>query len=237
MLLEFFEVLIRTVVAISLLLVGARFLGKQTLSQMTIFDFIAAITIGSITAGLAYNVTLRPHTIVFSYGLFILIIFTIAVISIKSRRWRKFFAGDATVVIQNGKILEANMRKMRYTLDYLNQQLRIKDVFNIEEVLYAILEINGTLTVLKKPQYRNVTRQDLMISTNPECRLPIELIMDGEIIDKNFKENNLSRSFIDAELHKRGLSIKDVLYAVLLANDNLYIDTYKDFLVSPIDIE
>ena len=60
------------------------------------------------------------------------------------------------------------MNKMRYTLDYLNQQLREKDVFNIEEVLFAIIETNGTLTVLKKPQFRSVNKQDLMIPIIPE---------------------------------------------------------------------
>ncbi|MED3963001.1 DUF421 domain-containing protein [Niallia taxi] len=80
-------------------------------------------------------------------------------------------SGDPTVVIQSGKILEDNMKKMRYTIDYLNQQLREKDVFNIQEVLYALVETKGTLTVLKKPQYRNVTMQDLhlYISSQENC--------------------------------------------------------------------
>ncbi|AMO84936.1 hypothetical protein B857_01285 [Solibacillus isronensis B3W22] len=67
-------------------------------------------------------------------------------------------------------------------IDYLNQQLREKDVFNIEEVLFAIIETNGTLTVLKKPQFRNVNKQDLMIPITPEFNLPIEQIMDGEVM-------------------------------------------------------
>ncbi|MCT8137054.1 DUF421 domain-containing protein [Anaerobacillus sp. CMMVII] len=234
---EYMEVMIRTIVAFSLLLIGARFLGKQTISQMTIFDFIAAITLGAITAALAYNVRLKPHTLVFSYIIFVLVIFMTAFISTKSRKWRKFFAGDPTVVIQNGKILESNMRKMRYTLDYLNQQLREKEVFNIDEVLFAIIETNGTLTVLKKPQYRNVTRQDLMIATNPESRLPIELIMDGEIIEKNLKENKLPQTWLNTELNNRNLHLKEVVYAVLLANGNIYIDTYRDHLLAPIDKE
>ena len=126
---------------------------------------------------------------------------------------------------------------MRYTLDYLNQQLREKDVFHIDEVQFAILETNGTLTVLKKPQYRNVTRQDLMLITTPETRLPIELIMDGEIIIKNLKDNKLTKNWLDIELNRRNLNVKEVFYAVLLANETLYIDTYKDVIFSPVDKE
>lgn len=234
---EHFEVIIRTIVAFSLLLVGACFLGKQTISQMTIFDFIAAITLGAITAAFAYNTTLKPHTLIISFIIFVCVIYLIAVISMKSRKLRKIFAGDPTVVIQNGKILESNMRKMRYTIDYLNQQLREKDVFHIVEVQFAILETNGTLTVLKKPQYRNVTRQDLMLITTPDARLPIELIMDGEIITKNLKENKLTKVWLYTELQTKHLDVKEVFYAVLLANGTLYIDTYKDILFSPIDKE
>ena len=234
---EHIEVIIRTIVAFSLLLIGARFLGKQTISQMTIFDFIAAITLGAITASLAYNTTLKPHTLILSFIIFVFVIFLIAVISTKSQKLRKIFAGNPTVVIQNGKILESNMRKMRYTLDYLNQQLREKDVFHIDEVQFAILETNGTLTVLKKPQYRNITRQDLMLMTTPEARLPIELIMDGEIIIKNLKDNKLTKNWLDTELSKRNLDVKEVFYAVLLANETVYIDTYRDMIFSPVDKE
>ena len=72
---EHIEVIIRTIVSFSLLLIGARFLGKQTISQMTIFDFIAAITLGAITASLAYNTTLKPHTLILSFIIFVLVIF------------------------------------------------------------------------------------------------------------------------------------------------------------------
>lgn len=234
---EHYQIILRTIVAFVLLLIAERFLGKQTISQMTIFDFIATITLGAIAAALAYNTSIEPHHMIISFVMFVLIIFAIALLSTKNRTLRKFFAGDPTIVIENGKILEKNMKKMRYTLDYLNQQLREKDVFNIEEVLFAIIETNGELTVFKKTQFRNVTKQDLSITTNSENRLPIELIMDREIISKNLEENNISQSWLQAELQKRGLSVKEVMYAVLLSNGKIYIDTYKDFILSPTDKE
>lgn len=160
-----------------------------------------------------------------------------ALISLKNSKGRKFLAGDPTIVMQNGKILEGNMNKMRYTLDYLNQQLRERDIFNIEEVLFAIVETNGTLTVLKKPQFRNVTKQDLMIPVMPEQKLPIELIMDGEIIKENLEQNNITFSWLESELIKRNLLKHDVVYAVLAANGNLYVDTFRDYIHSPIDKE
>jgi uncharacterized membrane protein YcaP (DUF421 family) len=234
---EHIEVILRTILAFSMLLVAARFLGKQTVSQMTYFDFIASVTVGAIIANLSFNVSLKVHHLMLSFTGFTLVVFLIAFISLKNRKARKFFAGDPTVVIENGKILEHNMRKMRYTLDYLNQQLREKDVFNVNEVLFAIIEINGTLTVLKKPEFRNVIKQDLNIEVNPERALPIELIMDGQIIHNNLIQNNLKTGWLEVALKKRNLQPNEVVYAVLAANGNIYIDTYKDHIVSPVDKE
>lgn len=234
---ENFEVILRSIASFGLLLIGTRILGKQTISQMTMFDFVASISLGAISANLAFNTSIKVHHIIIALVIYFIIIFTIAVISLKSRKSRKFLAGDPTIVIQNGKILEKNMNKMRYTLDYLNQQLREKDVFNIEEVLFAIVETNGTLMVLKKPQFRNVTRQDLMIPITPEFKLPIELIMDGEVIKENLEQNNLTESWLYSELKKRNLVQHDVLYAVLSGNGNMYVDTYENHIHAPIDKE
>jgi uncharacterized membrane protein YcaP (DUF421 family) len=76
------------------------------------------------------------------------------------------------------------MKKMRYTLDYLNQQLRQKDILSIDEVQYALVENNGLLSVEKKQQHLNVTRKDLKIYKS-EKKLPVELIMDGKILEEN----------------------------------------------------
>lgn len=234
---EHFEIILRSITSFGLLLIGTRILGKQTISQMTIFDFIAAISLGTIAGNLAFNTSVKVSHFIIAFFIYVVIIFTTALISLKSRKGRKFLAGDPTIVIQNGKILEKNMNKMRYTLDYLNHQLREKDVFNIEEVLFAIIETNGTLTVLKKPQFRNVTRQDLMIPITPEFNLPIELIMDGEVIKENLEQNNLTESWLHLELKKRNVVQHDVLYAVLSGSGNMYINTYENHIHSPIDKE
>lgn len=107
-----------------------------------------------------------------------------SIVSRKSRKARKWLSGLPTVLIEESKILEENMKKINYTLDYLNQALREKDIFDIEEVEYAILEIDGHISVLKKPPYRNVTKKDMGILTANMSAFPIELIMDGKIIEK-----------------------------------------------------
>ncbi|HWJ77411.1 MAG TPA: DUF421 domain-containing protein [Niallia sp.] len=234
---EYVEVIIRSICTFGLLLIGAKLLGKQAISKMTIFDFVATITMGAVAAQIAFNTHIKLHLLIIAFCVLVAVVFLVSLISLKNQKARKFFAGDPTIVIQNGKILEHNMKKMRYTLDYLNQQLREKDAFHIEEVLYAIVEVNGSLTLLKKPQFRSVVKQDLSIQTNEELKLPIELIMDGIVMERNLKENNLSQNWLQEELNKRNLQIDEVVYAVQAANGNIYMDTYKDNITSPIDIE
>ncbi|MFF2876069.1 DUF421 domain-containing protein [Gottfriedia sp. NPDC057991] len=234
---EHFEIITRTMLAFLILFIGAKLLGKQIIAEMNTFDFIGAISIGSIIANLAFNLNIKIHHAVLAFLILVLVILLVSYISLKSRIGRNLLAGNPTVIIEDGKILEANMRKMRYSLDYLNQQLREKGIFNIEEVLYVVVETNGKVSFLQKPQYRNVTKQDLNIPTQQESKLPIELIMDGEIISKNLRENNLSELMVQEELKKRNLQMKEVVYAVMAANGNIYIDTYKDQIASPIDQE
>ncbi|MDM5320082.1 DUF421 domain-containing protein [Bacillus altitudinis] len=231
------EVILRTVFAFVILFGGARFLGKQTIAQMNIFDFIVAISLGSIAASLGFNTTLPFHHTTISFVTLVMIIYVISLIALRSRKLRGFMAGKPTLVIQNGKILEENMKGMRYTLDYLNQQLREKDIFDISEVEFAMIETDGHMSVKKYPSFENVTRKDLQLYMKAEGYMPIEVIMDGKLILKNIHENQLTEEWIDEELQKRQLSLKDIVYAVRSSNGSLYIDTYDDHIHSPIDQE
>ncbi len=204
---------------------------------MNIFDFIAAISLGSIAASLGFNTTLPFHHTTISFVTLVLIIYVISLIALRSRKLRGFMAGKPTLVIQNGKILEENMKGMRYTLDYLNQQLREKDIFDISEVEFAMIETEGHMSVKKYPSFEKVTRKDLQLYMKAEGYMPIEVIMDGKLILKNIHENQLTVEWIDEELKKRKLSLKDIVYAVRSSNGSLYIDTYDDHIHSPIDQE
>ncbi|MEC0985376.1 DUF421 domain-containing protein [Bacillus safensis] len=222
------EVILRTMFAFAILFGGARLLGKQTIAQMNIFDFIAAISLGSIAANLAFNTTLPLQHTTISFVSLVMIIYVISLLALRSRKMRGFMAGKPTLVIQNGKIL---------ALDYLNQQLREKDIFDISEVEFAMIETDGHMSVKKYPSFEKVTRKDLHLFMEAERYMPIEVIMDGKLIQKNIQENQLTEQWIEEELKKRQLSLKDIVYAVRSSNGNLYIDTYDDHIHSPIDQE
>lgn len=102
---EHIEVILRSITSFSLLLIGTKILGKQTISQMTMFDFVATISLGAISANLAFNTSIKVHHTIIAFTIYIAIIFLMALISLKNSKGRKFLAGDPTIVMQNGKIL------------------------------------------------------------------------------------------------------------------------------------
>ncbi|KMK76947.1 DUF421 domain-containing protein [Alkalihalobacillus pseudalcaliphilus] len=231
------EIIFRSFLAFVILLIGARILGKQTISQMNVLDFIIAISIGSITANIAFNLGIHIHHLVLAFAFFVVVSIVTSYGSLKSKSFRNFVTGNPTVVIQNGHLLEKNMKKAHYTLDDINQLLRDKDVFDIAEVNFAIVETNGKLTVQKNAAMRTVTKEDLNLITKNEQTLPIELIMDGKIVEKNLEENGLTRIWLKRELEQRHVKVEDVFYAVLSGKGKLFVDTYNNQIASPVDKE
>ncbi len=129
------------------------------------------------------------------------------------------------------------MRKLKITLDTLNQELRSKNIFNIQDVHYAVLEMNGAISVLPKWESKPVTRKDLHLDDRSEHIFPIELIMDGSIIEANLKDNDITTEWLHSQIKKKGLSIENINYAVISSNGSIYFDEYKDRIKHPVDKE
>ena len=136
---------------------------------------------------------------------------------------------NPTLVIQNGKILEQNLNKMRVKFDELTMMLRQKDVFDITTVDYGILEPDGTLSIALKPGNQPVTASDMHIHP-PSQKLMTELIIDGVLMKEKLAERNKDNRWLTEQLKKQNLSIQEIAFAAILPNDKLYIDLYKDQL-------
>ena len=144
-------IITRTFTAFILLWIFVQLLGKQTISQRTYHLYIASITMGTIAGNLAFNIKIKFLYFIIAIVIMSSIVFILNLIAVRNSRFRKWISGEPTTLIQNGQILEDSMKKMGYSLDSLKQALRSKDIFHLDEVECAILEINGSLSVLKKP--------------------------------------------------------------------------------------
>lgn len=227
---------IQTLLAFFAILIFAKLIGKQQIGQLTYYDYINGITIGSIAATLATDTRANLWNHLLDLVIFAALTFLLSLVVLKSRPARKILDGEPTVVIHNGKILENNLRTMRYNIDQLLMQLRGKEVFDIGDVEYAVLEPDGQLSVLVKSQKRTVTTGDLNLTTNYEG-LSTELVVDGKIIHQNLSQNNLTESWLKNQLEKRQIrDTAEVALASLDSEGNLYIDLKSDHLQSIRDI-
>ena len=217
------DIIIRTLISFILLWVFVLVLGKQTIAQKTYHLYIASITMGTIAGNLAFNIKIKLMYFIIAIIILGTVVFILNLIAVKNPRFRKWIAGEPATLIQNGQILEESMERMRYSLDSLKQALRGKDIFNIEEVECAILEIDGSLSVLKKTPYQTTSKQDLkqLPSTEP---VPLEVIYDGKILYENLTKQVYSEQWLLEELQKRNFAVKDISYAVVGTKGNLYFD-------------
>ncbi|MDR3593498.1 DUF421 domain-containing protein [Clostridium sp.] len=229
-------VLVRSIIAFFSLLIFTKILGKQQISQLTFFDYALGITFGSIAASLTTDLSSRawPHFVgLFSWAL---LGYLMQYITEKWRYAAKYIEGEPTIVIMNGKIMEDVLRKMKYTAADIMALLRNKDVFDISQVDFAIIEPNGQLSVLKKPEYEPLTPKDMSILKAP-TGISTELIYDGVLIDQNLRQLNKSRKWIMDQLKMNEVKdISEVFLATLTPSGSLYIDKYDDHITKVTDI-
>jgi uncharacterized membrane protein YcaP (DUF421 family) len=229
-------VFVRAIIGYFSLLIFARIIGKEQISQMTFFDYILGITIGSIASELTTDLSSRawPHWI--GLATWASLGYLMEKISIKWRYAAKFLEGEPAIVIMDGKIMEDVLRKVKYSVSDILLLLRNKDVFNLNEVAYAIIESNGAISVLKKPEYLPLTPKDMNIKVET-TGISTEMIYDGIVIKENLKQLNKDEQWLYGELKKHG--IKDPAEVFLLTLDpggNLYIDKYEDHMKKVTDI-
>ncbi len=226
----YLEILIRAAGAFAAVFFVTRMIGKSAVGGLTIADWVNGIVIGSIAASLVVELNEPPGYYIFGLLVFMALTIIAEWAGTKHRPLHKVLTDEPTVVVHNGKIMESNMHKMRFTIDDLTSQLRQKNAFNIADVEYAIAEPDGQISVLLKGQSRPVTPRDLNLST-PYQGVPSELVVDGVVIKQNLEQNNLDEKWLYDELQKQGIpSLKEVFYASLDTDGNLYVDQRRDDL-------
>jgi len=224
------ELLIRLFMAFFVLFLLTRIMGRKEISQMTFFNFVSAISIGSITASLAVNdnLTIKNGFIALvGWTAFTLLM---AFVDIKIKPLRKLTTGEPIIVIKEGKIMEQALKKTKLDMDSLSSMLRQKDIFSLSDVEYAIFESSGKLSVMKKENKQNVTKGDLSIPTQTKIfPTATEVISDSMINTNNLARLNLDKNWLEQQLKSSGVtSIEDVFYAEVQPDGSLYIDQRED---------
>jgi uncharacterized membrane protein YcaP (DUF421 family) len=229
-------VLVRAIIGFFSLLIFSRIIGKDQISQLNFFDYVLGITIGSIAASLTTDLSSRawPHFI----GLLTWAVlgYLMEYISTKWRYAAKFLEGEPVIVIMNGKVMENVLKKMNYTISEILGLLRNKNVFDLNQVDFAIIEPNGEISVLLKPEHQPLTPKDMKIQVSPSG-ISTELIYDGIIFEENLRQLNKDEQWLLKELKKKGIKdVSEVFLATLNPAGSLYVDRYDDHLHKITDI-
>ena len=151
-------------------------------------------------------------------------------LNIKSGWFRKIICGEPTVLIQKGKIMEDRLKKQRYTIDGLMEELRSNGVFSLEEVEYAILETSGQISIIKKPEKATATKEDVNADVT-YIGYPRPLIIDGDFIDKNLEIMGISQKEVEKYLKKQHTNYGDVFILMYDENKTFFLqkkDNKKD---------
>ena len=219
---------LRAVAMYLVLLFLARLIGRKIISQMTFFDFVIGITIGSIAA----NSIMGTFNDTVISGIAVVVVLTLLVIAIdyfhiKSFSFRKLVASEPIVVIEQGQLIEKNLARERYTLEELTSLLRKKNIFNIADVEYALLETDGKLSVLPKSQKQPLKPADMNVPT-PYQGLTKDIIIDGVVMQENLNTVKLTNDWLTRQLGTMGVNDpKEVFYAGVDSSGNLYISNKK----------
>ncbi len=221
---DIWQLAIKSIVAVLVLFLLTRLMGKKQISQLTFFDYIVGITIGSIAGQFAISNTIPYLNGIVSLTIWAMVPILISYVSLKSLGARKILDGASTILVQNGKIIEDNIRKTKLNMNDIFEELRVKGAFNVADVEFAILETNGKVSVQLKSQKQPVTPSDLSIPTQYKG-LSANLILDGEIRYENLKLVELDETWLMNELKKAKVtSPSEVLLASLDTMGQLHID-------------
>ncbi|USP96186.1 YetF domain-containing protein [Bacillus vallismortis] len=220
------QLIIRLIIAFITLLVLTRLMGRKEIAQLTFFNFVSAISIGTIGASLAIDSTLNIRNgfiALFAWSAFTIIV---GFLDIKFPAFRFAVEGQPVILIRKGKIMDKQLRSVRLDLDALQTLLRKKNIFSLADVNYAIFETDGSLSVLKKQAKQNVTKKDMNVQgENAKVSHPASVIADGKVREDNLKKLNLNKQWLMDQLKESGIQHpKEVFYAEVQTDGTLYID-------------
>lgn len=227
---NFLNICFRTILVLVILFFITKMMGKKQISELNFFDYVVGITIGSIAADISLDIEknmIAGIAALFIYGF---ISYIISFVSIKSILARRFFIGVPTVLVEKGKIIESGLKKSKIDVNDLLMVARENGYFNLDEIDYALMEVNGNISFLPKEKEKPVTKRDMKIKCSNEG-LTVNAIIDSKYMVNNMKAINKDKEWLDHELKVNGYDNYD---NILLATiDNNYKVTIYEKNVKP----
>ncbi|MDD3392281.1 MAG: DUF421 domain-containing protein [Bacilli bacterium] len=220
---EVLDVVLRSLLSLVSLFLVTKMLGKKQVSQLSLFDYVIGISIGNFAAETTINLESQYINGIVAVLMFGLVAYLVSIITMKSIILRRYFMGVPTLIIQQGKLLKKNMKKVKIDINDLLEECRSSGYFDLNEIEYAIMEPNGKISILPKWEYKNVTPEMLKIK-GEKSSLCANIIIDGKVMTNNLKNMKKDNNWLEKQAFSQGYKdYKNILLATLDLNNQLTI--------------
>ncbi|MPN14006.1 hypothetical protein SDC9_161332 [bioreactor metagenome] len=197
--------------------------GRRKLGELPVYDFLSVIVIGSVIGADIAEPDIPHLPTMFAVVLLIALQFLVSKLLINNKKIARKITFGPTVIIQKGQFIKANMKRLKYPVENVLMALREKDIFDLNEVEYAIIEGSGNISVLKKSQFLPLTPSDMKLQPGSKG-LSVPLITDGQVHDDNLRQLKRDRAWLAAQLNQAGIEdFSEVFYADYSEGGSLYV--------------
>ena len=211
---DFFYVVIKSVVSIIVLFFLTKIMGRKQISQLNLYDYVVGITIGSVAAEISTNIDSDFFSGIIVMSVYSLVSIIISYLTEKSINLRRFFIGVPIVIMENGQILEESLKKSKFDINDLLQEARINGYYDLSQINYAIMEANGTISFLPKKMFSNVLCSDINLLVE-EDSIVSNVIIDGVVMENNLKSIGKNKKWLLDSLKKMGYEkINDLILVI-----------------------
>ena len=217
MLITFF----RSIILYIIVLIVMRFMGKREIGQLQPFELAISIMIADLATIPMSEIGIPIFNGIIPILGLLLMHIIISGINLKSIKAREIICGKPRILIYRGKIDEKALKKERFTINELQERLRGNNVFKLGDVEYAILETNGEVTIIEKPEKRGVKIEDLNLDVEYEG-IPYDLVIDGKVMEKNLKAIGKDKIWLEKELQKFHVRPKDALVVTIDGKNQIF---------------
>ena len=193
--------LARTIILYLLIITGVRLMGKRQVGELEPSELVVSLLIADLAAVPMQDFGIPLLTGIIPIVTLLCLTMILSVLTMKSTRFRVLMCGKPSIVVRNGQLDQREMRRNRYTLDELLEELRMKGHTDLTTIKYAILETNGQLSVLPYAACQPPGAAQLSVKTQ-ESGLPVVVISDGEILEENLNVSGHDRAWLDKQLRR-----------------------------------
>ena len=211
---------IRTILLYLLLIAVVRLMGKRQIGQMEPSEFVVTMLVANLASIPMQDGAIPLYSGVIPIVTVLGVELVLSALSMKNTKLRKLLCGKPVILVENGNILQKNLRKTRITLDELTGHLREKDVLDLQSVQYAILETNGNLSVFPYPKEKPASAKEAGVQVKKQY-LPVTIISDGEILTKNLSKAGKDRAWVQKVLQQRQATVEETWLLTVDGSDRI----------------